>query len=161
VIARAYEGLLHAGAVVAAVLLGALAVLVTGDVTARNVGLGTVPWITEVSEYCLPVATFLIVPWLLHRGEHVRIDVLLLTLPHAAGRALERVADALGLLVCLVFVVYGLKAVASSAQQGSLVIKAIVFPEWWLYAPVSPCFALLAVEFARRLMGRRPASRQR
>ena len=155
-IARAYAGALHACAVAAALLLGVLALVVTGDVVARNLGLGTLPWIIELSEYSLPLATFLVAPWLLHRGEHVRLDLLLTALPAPAGRALERLADALGLSICLVFVVYGAKAVASSAQQGSLVIKAVVFPEWWLYAPVPACFALLAIEFLRRL-GTRPA----
>jgi len=155
-IARAYRHFLHGCAVVAAVLLGAAAVLVTGDVVARNVGLGTLPWILEVSEYVLPLATFLIAPWLLSRGQHVRLDVVLTVLPGRIARALDRLADALGLAVCAVFVVYGLRAVASSAQQGSLVIKSVVFPEWWLYAPVPVCFALLAVEFARRVAGHAP-----
>ena len=153
-IARAYAGALHAGAVAAALLLGVLALVVTGDVVARNLGLGTLPWIIELSEYSLPLATFLVAPWLLHRGEHVRLDLLLTALPPPAGRALERLADVLGLSICLVFVVYGAKAIASSAQQGSLVIKAVVFPEWWLYAPVPACFALLAIEFLRRLCTR-------
>jgi len=155
-IGRAYRGVLHAGAVVAALLLGALAVLVTGDVIARNLGLGTLPWIIEVSEYSLPLATFLVAPWLLSRSEHVRLDTLITALPPAAGRVLERIADGVGLLICVVFVVYGTKAIASSAQQGSMVIKAIVFPEWWLYAPVPVCFALLAIEFVRRMLGRGP-----
>jgi TRAP-type C4-dicarboxylate transport system permease small subunit len=43
--------------------------------------------------------------------------------------------------------------VSSSAQQGSLIIKSVVFPEWWLYAPVPVCFAFLAIEFVRRLFG--------
>lgn len=151
-IGRIYAAALRAGAVAAALLLGAVALVVTGDVVARNLGLGTLPFIIELSEYSLPLATFLVAPWLLHRGEHVRLDLLLTALPPAAGRALERLADALGLLICVVFVVYGMKAVASSAQQGSLVIKAVVFPEWWLYAPVPPCFALLAIEFVRRVV---------
>lgn len=155
-IGRAYGRALHACAVVAALLLGVVALLVTGDVVARNLGLGTLPWIIEVSEYSLPLATFLVAPWLLHRGEHVRFDTLLTALPAAAGRALERIANGMGLVICAVFVVYGAKAVAGSAQQGSLVIKAIVFPEWWLYAPVPACFALLGVEFVRRLSGRGP-----
>jgi TRAP-type C4-dicarboxylate transport system permease small subunit len=150
---RAYRGLLHAGAVIAAALLGVTALLVTGDVVARNVGLGTLPWILEVSEYVLPLATFLVAPWLLSRNEHVRLDVLLTTVPPRLARALGRVGDLLGLAVCAAFVVYGARAIASSAQQGSLVIKSIVFPEWWLYAPVPVCFALLAVEFVRRLLG--------
>lgn len=155
-IGRLYALALHACAVLSALLLGVVALLVTGDVVARNIGLGTLPWILEVSEYSLPLATFLIAPWLLHRNEHVRLDLLLTALPPAAGRALERIADGLGLVICAVFVVYGAQAVASSAQQGSLVIKSVVFPEWWLYAPVPPCFALLAIEFVRRMLGRTP-----
>jgi TRAP-type C4-dicarboxylate transport system permease small subunit len=83
----------------------------------------------------------------------VRLDVLLTAVPPRLARALGRVGDLLGLAVCAVFVLYGARAIASSAQQGSLVIKSIVFPEWWLYAPVPVCFALLAVEFVRRLLG--------
>lgn len=154
--ARAYRGLLHAGAVAAALLLGVLALLVTADVVARNLGWGTLPWILEVSEYCLPLATFLVAPWLLSRSEHVRVDVLLTMLPRRAARALDLAADAAGLAVCAVFVVYGIRAVTSSAQQGSLVIKSIVFPEWWLFAPVPVSFAFLAVEFLRRLVTREP-----
>ena len=157
-VARAYRGLLHAGAVASALLLGLLALLVTGDVLARNLGLGTLPWILEVSEYGLPLATFLVAPWLLHRNEHVRLDVLLTALPRPAARLLDRLSDTVGLAVSLVFVVYGARAVSSSAQQGSLIIKSVVFPEWWLYAPVPVCFAFLAVEFVRRFFG--PAVRE-
>lgn len=152
-LARAYGRLLHAGAVVAALLLGVLAVLVTGDVVARNLGIGTLPWILEVSEYGLPLATFLVAPWLLHRNEHVRLDVLLTTIPRGAARTLDRFSDVVGLAVSAVFVIYGTRAVQSSAQQGSMVIKSVVFPEWWLYAPVPVCFAFLAVEFVRRFLG--------
>ena len=151
---RAYLGLLHAGAVAAALLLGGLALLVTADVVARNLGWGTLPWILEVSEYCLPLATFLVAPWLLARGEHVRVDVVLTILPRRIARALERAADAAGLAVSAVFVAYGIRAITSSVQQGSLVMKSIVFPEWWLFAPVPVSFALLAVEFLRRLLAR-------
>jgi TRAP-type C4-dicarboxylate transport system permease small subunit len=149
---RAYRGLLHACAVLAALLLGVTAALITGDVVARNVGLGSLPWILEVSEYVLPLATFLVAPWLLARNEHVRLDVLLTALPPRFARALARAGDLLGLAVCAVFVVYGARAIASSAQQGSLVIKSVVFPEWWLYAPVPACFALLAIGFVRRIV---------
>jgi TRAP-type transport system small permease protein len=153
---RAYRRLLDLGAGAAAVLLGAMVLLVTADVVARNLGLGTLPWIIDVTEYSLPLATFLVAPWLLHRGEHVRLDMLLTALPPAASRFLDRAADVLGLAICAVFIVYGAKAIGSSARQGSMVIKALVFPEWWLYAPVPVCFALLSVEFVRRLVGRSP-----
>jgi TRAP-type C4-dicarboxylate transport system permease small subunit len=156
-LARAYRGILWAGAALSAVLLGALALLVTADVVGRNLGLGTIAWIVEASEYSLPLATFLIAPWLLARGEHVRVDALLAAMPAGVARAFDRIANAMGLGVALVFTVYGARAIQSSARQGSLVIKAVVFPEWWLYAPLPLCFGLLAIEFARRLLGRADA----
>jgi TRAP-type C4-dicarboxylate transport system permease small subunit len=82
----------------------------------------------------------------------VRLDVLLTAVPPRLARTLDRFSDLVGLAVSAVFVVYGTRAVASSAQQGSLVIKSVVFPEWWLYAPVPVCFAILAVEFVRRMI---------
>lgn len=148
---RAYGALLHGLALIAAFALGITAVLVAGDVVARNIGLGTLPWILEASEYSLPLATFLVAPWLLHRNEHVRLDMLLVAAPPRARAWLNRIADAAGLLICIVFVVYGAKVVADSARLGSMVIKSIVFPEWWIYVPVPLAFTLLAIEFVARL----------
>lgn len=133
----------------AALLLGASALAITLDVVGRNLGVGTLPWILEVSEYVLPLATFLAAPWLLYRNEHVRLDMLLRAAPW-----LNRVTDLLGLAVSAVLVVYGVRTILDSARQGAMVFKSVVFPEWWLYAPVPLCFALVSFEFVRRLASR-------
>ena len=151
---KAYATALGGMAALAAVLIGLTALAVTLDVVARNVGLGTLPWILEVSEYMLPLATFLVAPWLLRRNEHVRLDALLHLAGGRAGRALERAANGVGLAVCAVLVVYGARTILNSAQQGAMVLKSVVFPEWWLYAPVPVCFLLLAFEFGRRIVAR-------
>lgn len=147
--AGVYANLLKGLAALAALLLGASALAITLDVIARNVGLGTLPWILEVSEYVLPLATFLAAPWLLYRNEHVRLDVLLAAFPR-----LGYVTNLVGLGVSGVLVVYGVRTILNSAAQGSMVFKSVVFPEWWLYAPVPLCFGLLSIEFVRRLAGR-------
>jgi len=145
----AYDRLLQGLAAIAAALLGASALAITLDVVGRNVGLGTLPWILEVSEYVLPLATFLVAPWLLRHNAHVRLDIPLQAWPRAG-----HVTNVVGLAVCAVLVVYGVRTILNSAEQGAMVFKSVVFPEWWLYAPVPLCFALLAVEFVRRLAGR-------
>ena len=33
-----------------------------------------------------------------------------------------------------------------------MVMKSLVFPEWWLYVPVPLSFGLMTLEFARRLV---------
>jgi TRAP-type C4-dicarboxylate transport system permease small subunit len=151
---RAYRALIHACAVIAALALGLMAVLVTFDVLARNIGLGQFPWIVELSEYSLPFATFLMAPWLLHRNEHIRLDVLINAMQPAVLRCLNQIVNLIGLAVCAVFVGYGSKTIVDSAAQGALVVKAIVMPEWWLYVPVPFCFSLLAAEFLRRMCTR-------
>jgi TRAP-type transport system small permease protein len=148
-VSAAWERLLEGLAALAALLLGASAAAITLDVVLRNVGLGTLPWILEVSEYVLPLATFLVAPWLLRRNEHVRLDILLSVWPR-----LGHVTNVIGLAVCAVLVLYGVRTILNSAQQGAMVLKSVVFPEWWLYVPVPLCFGLLAVEFVRRLAAR-------
>ena len=148
---RLYRALLQGLAATAAILLGAMALLVTLDVVMRNVGLGTLAWVNEVSEYSLPVATLLIAPWLLHRNEHVRLDVLLVSLPRVTARLLEKTCDVIGIAICAVFVWYGIRLILDSSRIGSMVVKTLAIPEWWQYALVPVSFSLLAVEFARRL----------
>lgn len=148
---KLYGLVLQAFAWAAGLVLGAMALAVTLDVVARNLGWGNTGWVVELSEYALPVATLLVAPWLLHRNEHVRLDVVLVLLPRKISLLLERCADVLGILICAVFVWYGTKLIFDSASLGSMVVKTLAIPEWWQYALIPVCFSLLAIEFARRL----------
>jgi len=135
----------------AALSLGLSALLVAFDVVARNLDVVTLPWVVDVTEYSLPFATFLAAPWILYRNEHVRLDLLLTSVPQRVARAIDRGADVMGLFICLVLLWFGVYVIADSARHGSMVDKTLSFPEWWLYVPVPLCFALLAVEFVRRM----------
>jgi TRAP-type C4-dicarboxylate transport system permease small subunit len=148
---KVYRVIIQAFAWVAAVVLGVMALAVTLDVVARNLGWGNTGWVVELSEYALPVATLLVAPWLLYRNEHVRLDVVLTMLPKNIALRLERCADVLGILICAVFVWFGTRLIFDSAGLGSMVVKTLSIPEWWQYALVPVCFFLLGVEFARRL----------
>ena len=148
---KVYGLIIQAMAWVAALVLGLMALAVTLDVVARNLGWGNTGWVVELSEYSLPLATLLVAPWLLYRNEHVRLDVLLTVLPKGMALALERLANVFGILICAVFVWYGSKLIVDSASLGSMVVKTLSIPEWWQYALVPVCFSFLAVEFARRL----------
>jgi TRAP-type transport system small permease protein len=148
---KLYSFVIQAMAWIAAVVLGVMALAVTLDVVARNLGWGNTGWVVELSEYSLPLATLLVAPWLLYRNEHVRLDIVLTILPRGMALALERLANVFGILICAVFVWYGSKLIVDSARLGSMVVKTLSIPEWWQYALLPVCFSLLAVEFARRL----------
>jgi len=143
-------------AVAAALILLAMVIVVTADIVLRNTARVGFAWANEITEYALYVITLLTAPWLLRRGQHVRIDMFLVIVPPRLAWMMEAVADIVGLTASLVLVWYGTIMTAQSARLGSLTIKNLVFPEWWLLAPLPICFALLAIEFVfrmRRLRG--------
>ena len=142
--------LLNALATVAALTLLAMVVLVSADIALRNLTRTGFPFANEVSEYALYAITLLTAPWLLRRGQHVRIDLVLTLLSARVAWLMEAAADILGFAVCLVMMRYGIKIAVESAVLGSITIKNLVFPEWWLLWPLPVCFALLAMEFVFR-----------
>ena len=146
----AFIKLINTLAVAAALILLAMVVMVTADILLRNIIGNGFPWANEISEYALYIITLLTAPWLLHRGQHVRIDLALTLVPARVAWVMEAASDVLGFVVCLIMMRYGLKMTLESAQLGSITIKNLVFPEWWLLWPLPICFALLAAEFAFR-----------
>ena len=150
-LSQAYGHLLEAFAVLAAVILFAMVVVVTTDIVVRNVSRGAILWANEVSEYALYVMTLLTAPWLLRRGQHIRLDLVLVMLPTRVAWLVEAVADVVGFCVCLALVRYGAAMAYDSFRLGAITIKNLIFPEWWLLAPLPVCFALVAIEFVFRL----------
>jgi TRAP-type C4-dicarboxylate transport system permease small subunit len=149
---RMYARLMQTCGALAALLLGVVVLLVCYDVLARNLGADSLPWIVEVTEYALPLATFLAAPWLMFRNEHIRLDILGNTLSPAGMAIVDRIAAAFGVAVSAAIAWYGVAVILDSHAAGAMVIKTLVFPEWWLFVPVPLCFGLLAVECARRLV---------
>ena len=136
----------------AAATVALITLLVCYDVVGRNLGLPSLVWVNEITEYALPIATLAAAPWLMWRNQHVRLDLLGAVLSTSSQRRVDRVASLLGLVISLVMVWYAVRMLLDSRQAGSLVMKALVFPEWWLYVPVPIGFALLALECGRRVL---------
>jgi TRAP-type C4-dicarboxylate transport system permease small subunit len=149
-LSAAFGKLLDALAVVAALLLLAMVVLVATDIVLRNVTRTGFPWANEVSEYALYAITLLTAPWLLRQGRHVRLDLALAAVPVRVAFLMEALADILGFAVSLAMMRYGIRVAVESAVLDSITIKNLVFPEWWLLAPLPLCFALVAAEFVFR-----------
>jgi TRAP-type C4-dicarboxylate transport system permease small subunit len=146
----AFERFLGALALLAALILLAMVALVTADILLRNLMLQGFVWANEVSEYALYLMTLFTAPWLLRRGQHVRLDLVLTAVPQRICWLMEAVGDIAGFVICLLMLRFGLLMTLDSWRLGSLTIKNLIFPEWWLLAPLPAVFLLLAVEFVFR-----------
>ena len=150
-LSRWYGHLLEAMIALACILLLAMTLLIGGDVLLRNIGAGGITPSNELSEDIIYLITLLAAPGLLRQGQHIRVDIILRVLPHRVGWALEWISDLIGLICCLYFVWFGARVAMASHASGSISIKTLVLPEWWILAPMPVAFALLTVEFVFRM----------
>ena len=154
-ISAAWGRLLNALAFAACAVVLLMTLMICADVLLRNVrlipGVQGLAWSNEVSEWMLYLVTMLAAPWLLRQGQHIRVDILLRAIPKQLGWYCEWVADGLGMGCCIAMAYYGARAVLGSMNAGSLSIKTLVLPEWWILAPLPVAFALLSVEMVFRM----------
>ncbi len=150
-----YGNLLNALALAGCAVLFAMMLVICADVLLRNVrivpGVYSVPWANEVTEYALYLITLLTAPWLLRRGQHIRIDVLLRAMAARLAWYCEWACDFIAFACCAVIAFAGFEATAASMAIGSMVVKTLALPEWWLLAPLQACFVLLAIEILFRM----------
>jgi TRAP-type transport system small permease protein len=147
----AYGRLLEWMVLTACVLLLGITLLIGFDVLLRNLGLGGIPPSNELSEDALYLITILAAPGLLRRGQHIRIDILLRMIPPKLAWLLEWDGDVVGIVCCAFFVWYGVRVTLASYVSGSISIKTLIMPEWWIFAPMPACFLMVAIEFIFRM----------
>ena len=160
-IEEAYGRLFDACGAISALLVFAVTAMITVNVILRNTTGARVAGDTELSEYAMLLITAFAAPWLLRKGQHVRIDLMLQQLPPRVGWLCEIFVDVLGLVVSLLMTWYGARVLFFSIADGTRIFKEFIIPEWWTLCPLPAMFALLAVEFVfrfRRLLAgpRRP-----
>ena len=151
----AYGRLLDLLALAACALILGMTLMICADVLLRNLrivpGLAGLEWSNEISEAMLFLVTLLTAPWLLRRGQHIRVDIVLRAVPPRVGWAFEWIVDVLGLACCALIAWYSARAALASYHAGSLSIKTLVTPEWWLLSVLPVAFAALTIEMLFRM----------
>lgn len=131
--------------------LGAIVALICLDILLRNLGVASLPWLIELTEYLMYAGTFLAAPWVLRQGSHVRVDMLLVALPKRYAIRLQQAIDALGLAISAVMAFYGAWAVANAYMTDMFQFKTWTVAEWILLLPIPIGYALLALGFSLRV----------
>ena len=151
----AFGKLLEALALLGCAVILLMTLMICADVLLRNVrvipGVYGIAWANEVSEAMLYLVTMLTAPWLLRQGQHIRVDIVLRAVPPRLGWVFEWISDSLGLVCCLMIAWYGARAALASFKAGSMSIKTLVTPEWWMLTPLPIAFLLLAIEMGFRM----------
>ncbi len=155
VVTKLYTFVVNGAGWFGALLLFLIAFATVADVILRNVTGRGLRWQIDFAEYALFISTFLMAPWIMSLGAHVRVDFLVRTLPERISRHLDNFANVVGAALCALLTWYALSETLDSMSRGTLVLKSVVFPEWWAMVVMPFSFALLCVEFILRFAGYR------
>jgi TRAP-type C4-dicarboxylate transport system permease small subunit len=79
------------------------------------------------------------------------VDIVLRAVPKKAGWLMEWAVDLLGLGCCAVIAFYSARAALASYRAGSISIKTLVTPEWWLLSALPLAFLALTLEMLFRM----------
>ncbi len=148
-----FDWLLDRLALLTLVLIGAIWVSITGEVTLRTLTGRTLVWVTEITEYCLLFITFLSAAWLLRKEGHVRVDILLTSLNPASRALLNTITYALAALACLVLFWFSAGTTWSYFLDGTADPRMLELPRGPLFAVIPIGSFLLFVQFLRGSYG--------
>lgn len=148
---RGFERLMIFFASLVALSIALFATLIPLDLFIRSVGWGNMWWLYEGIEYTLYAGIFLGAPWVLREGAHVRVDVLVATLPKKMSARLEQVLDVFGAIICGALTYYAVRSMIEDYVENSLPDKLLIIPDWWLMLVFSIAFTMLTIEFLLRL----------
>jgi TRAP-type C4-dicarboxylate transport system permease small subunit len=138
------SGLLSAASLV--VICG----LILAQVVARNLG-STVRDAEEFAAWAMAAAGFFGLPYALHCGSHIRVQVFTRFLSARAQHALEVIASVIGLALAAFLAWYCAAFVVESYTFKEVSQGLVPVPLWLPQLPMALGSALLVVAFAERL----------
>jgi TRAP-type C4-dicarboxylate transport system permease small subunit len=149
---RVLDGLLDGSAVLSGMLLLFILTSISYGILSRALGMYSPVWIVQFNEYALLWMTFTGAAWVLKRGKHVSVDVILGRL-RPKGRWLMSVThNLLGSMVCGVLLYFTMRMTVSTFIRGVVDVKAVDVPKSLILTAIPLGFLMLTLQFLRSLI---------
>lgn len=136
----------------AAALLTMLMMLsVVYDVIARVAFQAPTLWVIDLNEYMLVYLTFIPAAWILLRGGHVKVELVVDRLAPRARRIFELLGDLMGLVYCVILTWQSWLVTVDAYRGGYRFSTAIAFLQYPVFAIIPLGAAWLGLAFLVRL----------
>ena len=93
-------------------------------------------------------------PWLVREKGHVFIELVSAAIPKQVQKPYSRLVSALCVIICLGLVWYTWGATARAYRFGDAEMRSLDMPKYLLLGAMPICFALMAIQFSRFVLGR-------
>jgi TRAP-type C4-dicarboxylate transport system permease small subunit len=150
---KIFDRIIDFMAFLAGVLLVGAVLIVCFEIWMRYFAHKPQVWTVEICEYILFGIAFLGAPWLLKKGGHVSIDIMVAQTGPRTQIYLGLFSKAMGILVSAVVCGFSMATSWESYVSGVVVIKTLSIPKCYFLMLISFGYFLLLVEFARQFLG--------
>ncbi|MGD8227956.1 MAG: TRAP transporter small permease [Desulfobacteraceae bacterium] len=140
-------------AFLAGVLLVGAVLIVCFEIWMRYFARKPQVWTVEICEYILFAIAFLGAPWLLQKGGHVSIDIMVAQLGLKTRIFLGLFSKAMGVLISAIICGFSLATSWESYVSGVVVIKTLSIPKYYFLLLIALGYFFLLIEFARQFFG--------
>jgi TRAP-type C4-dicarboxylate transport system permease small subunit len=137
----------------ASLLIVASIAIVIADVLLRATGHKPFAFTVAFTEYILLYFCLLSAPYLVRIKGHVFVDILVRSLAGTPRLIVEKSVYSICIIVALVFAYMGYQIFIEAVQFNYIDERSVDIPYWALYFLFPISFGMVAIEFARFLLG--------
>ncbi len=153
ILSKGYNACINGMAFFAGILIFMCFAVIVVDVSLRIVGLKPLLFTIPAVEYSLLWFTMLAAPWLVRTKGHVFIDAITQFLPNAIKTVIAKMVYSICIVSSSIYCIHTGGLLITAWEKGAVDVRSVDMPQWVLYGPMPFCFLLVAVEFARYLVG--------
>jgi TRAP-type C4-dicarboxylate transport system permease small subunit len=152
---RLFDRFVDALAVIGLAAILVMLVEICIDVAARALNLPGTAGGVMISEYSVYLLAFCGAPKVLRQNGHIHVDIVVTNVSASTARAMKVICELIALLVMATMTYYGVRMLANSYRDGTMLYKDLVIPEWTILWPIPLVTFCIVIEFAIRLLGGR------
>ncbi|MFH1756842.1 MAG: TRAP transporter small permease [Pseudomonadota bacterium] len=127
-LSRIFDRVIRAGIILAAVLLILVMFSVNAEIFTRYITGHSLIWVVEISEISLLFITFLGVAWVLKKGGHVSVDILVNRLAPRTRAMFNAATSIVGAFAVLPLIWYGAQVTWTHYQKSLYEATALEIP---------------------------------
>jgi len=148
----AFDWIIDSMAFLAGVLLVATVLIESLEICMRYFLQMPQVWTVEVSEYILFALTFLGAPWLLKKGGHVGVDIVVERIEGPPRVLLDIFSSAVGIIISAIISWFSAVTAWDCYQSGVVVTKTLTIPKHYFLMLITLGYFFLLVEFSRQFL---------
>ncbi|WP_158966958.1 TRAP transporter small permease [Chachezhania sediminis] len=149
VLGAVYDGLSAVLAGIAVILLAMITLWIGLEAIARSLGMGTMRGLIEFTEYSIYGIALLAAPWVLKHNGHVRVLIVIESVPAAWRPVMIVIADAISAVVAGILAYYAWQNFMTAYGRQELIYGDLIIPEWWVQWQAPVVLTMLVVGFIR------------